>query len=345
MEKRMTSRPLLTFALITYRQEQFIAEAVHGALSQTYTPLEIILSDDRSPDRTFDILRQIAAEYRGENTVITRQTERNLGLIGHINDIMRIARGELVVIAAGDDISLPERTIRIFEEYLASGCKAHSIFSNAIWIDEQGSRMNPLHKKPVASEELSLTNYVSRRIPSLVNGATHAWKRDIFDVFGPIPSEMRAEDILLPFRSALLGEIRYIYEPLVHYRRDSGRLKDDKGKNSFPLHRQRWLGWQKLHAEMYRARLNDLETFLARGVNTHPPADLEFVRQVTTSRLAELDALLAVNTGQPAPADLPPLQHLKLRAAGFFEPLLDFLRLNAYYRYQNLHRLLKSPIT
>jgi glycosyltransferase involved in cell wall biosynthesis len=35
-------RPLLTFALITYNQTAFVAEAVRGALAQTYTPLEII---------------------------------------------------------------------------------------------------------------------------------------------------------------------------------------------------------------------------------------------------------------------------------------------------------------
>ncbi len=336
----MTVRPLLTFALITYRQEQFVAEAARGALSQTYAPLEIILSDDCSPDHTFDILLQTAAEYQGQNTIITRQTERNLGLIGHINDIMRIARGELVVIAAGDDISLPERTERIYQEYLASEGKARSIFSNAIWIDELGNRMNILHKEPVAPEELSLTNYASRRIPALVNGATHAWKRDIFDVFGPIPDEVRAEDILLPFRSALLGEIRYIYEPLVLYRRDSGRLKDDKGKNSFSQHRQRWLGWQRLYADMYRARLKDLDTFLASGGNARNPDEVDCVRKITASRLDELELLTATNERTPS-ANVSVFTRLKFRAIGLLAPLFDFMRLNIYYKYQDFHRLLK----
>jgi len=39
-------RPLLTFALFGYNQEQYIREAVEGAFAQTYSPLEIILSDD-----------------------------------------------------------------------------------------------------------------------------------------------------------------------------------------------------------------------------------------------------------------------------------------------------------
>ncbi len=330
--------PLLTFALITYQQEPFVAEAVRGALQQTYSPLEIILSDDRSQDHTFRIIEEIAAQYRGSNNVIVRQTEQNLGLIGHINDIMQIAQGQLVVIAAGDDISLPERTERINQVYQASGGKAHSIFSNAIWIDEQGNPMNPLHREPVDPSTLTLTQYAARRIPALVNGATHAWKRDIFDIFGPIPAEVRAEDILLPFRSALLGEIHYIHEPLVLYRRDSGRLKDDAGKNSFSLHRRRWLGWQKLHAAMYRARLNDINTFLSRGETNHSTQDIEAIREISAARLADLETLLAVIEGTQPENTISPLSRLKLRARGLLEPFFDYLRLNLYYSYQNLHR-------
>jgi glycosyltransferase involved in cell wall biosynthesis len=340
MEDLMTSRPLLTFAVITYNQARYAAQAAQGALSQTYAPLEIILSDDRSPDDTFAVLQRAVQAYRGPNHVTVRQTGQNLGLIGHINDIMRIARGELVIIAAGDDISLPHRAERIYETWQQSGRRAHSIFSNAIWIDEQGHQLNPLHKTPIPPEELTLPAYAARRAPSLVNGATHAWTRDIFDRFGPIPPEVRAEDILLPFRSALLGEIRYIYEPLVLYRRDSGRLMDAQGRPSLSQHRQRWLGWQELHAAAYRARLNDLQTCLQHGLSPHPPVDLQTARQATTARLSELDDLLAAQRSDPR---LPPLRRLSLRSKIFFEPLFDFLRLNAYYRYQDMRRKKFAP--
>jgi len=49
-----TDRPLVTFALVAYNQEQYIREAVEGAFAQTYEPLEIILSDDCSSDRTVE---------------------------------------------------------------------------------------------------------------------------------------------------------------------------------------------------------------------------------------------------------------------------------------------------
>ena len=55
------SNPLISFAVICYRQERFIAEAVLSALTQTYSPLEIIISDDCSPDATFDVVREIVS--------------------------------------------------------------------------------------------------------------------------------------------------------------------------------------------------------------------------------------------------------------------------------------------
>ena len=44
--------PLLTFALFSYNQENYIRQAVEGALAQDYPRLEIIISDDCSQDET-----------------------------------------------------------------------------------------------------------------------------------------------------------------------------------------------------------------------------------------------------------------------------------------------------
>jgi len=77
-------RPLVTFALFAYNQEKYIREAVDVAFSQTYQPLEIILSDDCSSDRTFEIMQEMAAAYVGPHDVRVRQSEVNRGLIDHV---------------------------------------------------------------------------------------------------------------------------------------------------------------------------------------------------------------------------------------------------------------------
>lgn len=335
-------RPLFTFALITYQQAPLVAEAVRGALAQTYSPLEIILSDDCSPDETFAIMQRMAAEYRGPHHVIARQTPKNLGLIGHINNIMEIARGEMVVIAAGDDISMPQRTERIHAAYLESGRQAHSIFSNAIWIDETGREMNLLRKQPVPHTELTLTNYAARHTLALVNGATQAWSKATFDFFGPMDPGVGAEDIVIPFRAALLGEIRYIHEPLVRYRRDSQRLNARPGQSSLAKYRQEWLKWKRLTAAVQQGRLADLSLFTSRRGSA---PQLESIRQMAQARLDQLRLEIDAATGAPwreASARVALTVYLRLRLASFITPLYEFLRLIAYYKYQDVRRLLRA---
>ena len=79
-------RPLVTFALFAFNQQPFVRAAIEGAFSQTYRPLEIILSDDFSKDQTFGIMQEMAAAYTGPHAVRIRRNESNLGFAAHIND-------------------------------------------------------------------------------------------------------------------------------------------------------------------------------------------------------------------------------------------------------------------
>jgi hypothetical protein len=53
-------------------------------------------------------------------------------------------------------------------------------------------------------------------------GATAVWHRDIFDLFGPITETGIYEDSVLLFRARLIGEVSYIDDRLVRYRRGVG---------------------------------------------------------------------------------------------------------------------------
>src|SRR5215470_18905066 len=101
------AKPLVTFYVMAYNQARFIREAVEGALAQTYSPLEIVLSDDCSWDGTFEVMRDAVKGYSGPHTVILNRNPRNLGLSEHVNRIIELARGDLIIAADGDDVSSP----------------------------------------------------------------------------------------------------------------------------------------------------------------------------------------------------------------------------------------------
>lgn len=212
----MSDRPLVTFALFSHNHERFVSEAIRGALSQTYSPLEIIISDDCSTDRTFEIIQTEVARYSGRHIIRVHRNDFNLGFGGSINRVMERVRSRLIVVASADDVSLPNRVELLYQSYQASDGRALSIFSDAIVIDKNG---NPKGRCLPAIEVGSLSvSHMARRMGGVL-GASHAWDKRVFEVFGPImEKKVVAEDLMISFRSALLGEVRFIDKPLVLYR-------------------------------------------------------------------------------------------------------------------------------
>lgn len=212
----MRDRPLVSLIIIAFNQERYVREAIEGAFAQTYSPLEIILSDDNSPDTTFRIMQEMAAAYVGPHRLVLNRNDRNLGLVPHIDRAMSLAKGRFVVINAGDDVSTPERTARIVEAWEDSGRTIRLVHSPAIEMDDAGRQLG-LRTSPKAMIE-NPTPFAVASDRNFILGATLAWDRAIFDEFGPLGSELSVEDTIIPFRAALLGGIGYVDEPLVLYR-------------------------------------------------------------------------------------------------------------------------------
>jgi glycosyltransferase involved in cell wall biosynthesis len=265
------TRPLLTFALFAYNQEQFVREAVEGAFAQTYSPLEIILSDDGSSDRTFEIMTSMAAAYRGPHAIVLNRNATNLKPGAHVNKVNALARGELVVGAAGDDVSLPQRTERNFEAWVQSERRACSIFSAAVLVDPGGREVG-FRRTPYQAHLNDLRFHVENH--SIVLGATHAWQRRLFDVFGPLSPTIVAEDVVIPFRSLLLGEIRYVEEPLVRYR--VGGVSDMRLHEPVKDALARLIRWKRISRDCDLQRLADLE----KAPNADPAVEAALSRHL-----------------------------------------------------------------
>lgn len=205
-------RPLVTFALFAYNQEQFIREAVEGAFAQTYEPLEIILSDDRSSDRTFEIMQEMAAAYRGPHRVRVRRSEVNRGLLSHINDAATEFRGEIIVVAAGDDVSLPHRTsvsvnAFLLHPELRALCTSFHTINDLNHDDDKNGRL-----EFVSTLEIALNG------GGIGKGATYTYHRDCFFTPGPLPDHLYSEDRILPLRAALIGKVGFLNCQTVAYR-------------------------------------------------------------------------------------------------------------------------------
>lgn len=267
-------RPLVTFAVFAYNQEKYIREAVEGAFSQTYSPLEIILSDDCSTDRTFQIMEELAAAYRGPHQVKVWQGKRNLGLIEHVNDIVARARTDFIVFAAGDDISVPHRTtkiVKIFTEYPNIAL----VHSNVRLISEDG-RYGAIVKPPLPDMSDLISMAVSL---SIYIGATGAINTNLYKVFGRITETETYEDLILGFRAALLDGFYHINEDLVLYRANIGLSTEYSRKAQARLPRR--IRYIKHKIATLRQRQLDamkVESVVARGLCVVISRELDFAQ-------------------------------------------------------------------
>jgi hypothetical protein len=131
----------------------------------------------------------------------------------------------LIVGAAGDDISLPERAALSAESWELSGRQATSIHGRFVVIDETGrltgdeSRITwPATEAVHLRQTVKPVDFV-RTLRPKVQGSCHAFAKRLFTDLGPLPAYLDYEDMGLAFRSALLGEITYVDRLFVKYRR------------------------------------------------------------------------------------------------------------------------------
>lgn len=78
-EGRTMDKPLVSVCIPTYNNEDTIEETVSSVLRQTWKNLELVIVDDGSSDRTYELVTELAAE---DKRIRLYRNGKNLG-IGH----------------------------------------------------------------------------------------------------------------------------------------------------------------------------------------------------------------------------------------------------------------------
>jgi glycosyltransferase involved in cell wall biosynthesis len=234
------NKPLVTCLLTTFNHQRYLPASIDSILQQTYSDIEIIISDDASSDDSYEIARKLVASYQGPHRVWVRKNIQNLGVCAHLNELIQMASGELIVVAAGDDISSPNRIKTIVDYWLAHNKKPLLMASYLMDMDESGTVFDPIEVQDLGLWK-SMDDWMRSR-PSVI-GAAHAWSKQLFEQFGQFPESAIFEDQVAVFRAILLGRAHTIPEPLVLYRRGGvSSTLNQKNKSDAELRKQ----WRKI---------------------------------------------------------------------------------------------------
>jgi len=207
MDKDIKKKPAISVVMSAYNASRDINLAIKSILNQTFEDFEFIIINDGSTD---DTLQKINKFKDRRIKIISRA---NKGLVYSLNEGISIAKSEIIARQDADDISLPNRLEKEFEEIKNNVL----IGSSMITIDEKNKYRNT-HQILLNDPELKLELLI--RSP-FAHGSV-LFKKSAFIKAGCYKqSEWPAEDYGLWLRMAPYGSFKNLDEPLYKYRENS----------------------------------------------------------------------------------------------------------------------------
>ena len=162
---------IVSVIIPTFNRAHVLGNALDSVMAQTYSPIETIVVDDGSTDRTPDLL----AGYGGKIKVLTQENKgvsaaRNLGI--------RHSKGDFIALLDSDDTWTPDKISRQVA-FFQDNSEALICQTEEIWI-RNGRRVNPRvkHRKP------SGMIFIPSLKLCLVSPSAVMMRRGLFDLRG-----------------------------------------------------------------------------------------------------------------------------------------------------------------
>ena len=118
------ANPKVTIVICTYNHQAFIRETIDSVLAQSYSNLEIVITDDGSTDDTPRLLQEYAQRLPDKIKIVLSNT--NTGIPANFNRGLAQRTGELLVCMDGDDLLLSrkiEQQVTFLQQHSeATGC-------------------------------------------------------------------------------------------------------------------------------------------------------------------------------------------------------------------------------
>lgn len=213
----LATKPLISIALCTYNGEKHLEKQLDSLVNQTYRPIEIVAVDDRSSDRTLDILKSYAEKYSFLKVI---QNDENLGFVKNFEKAILQCSGDYIAMSDQDDIWLETKIETLYnqvDDYIM-------VYHNSVFIDE--------HDNVIGEKKLydHFGNHdFSSNIPFLtancIPGHTTMFRKELVPHLLPFHKDFY-HDWWIAFVAVTIGKIKAIPDVLVKYRQHELSVTD-----------------------------------------------------------------------------------------------------------------------
>ena len=181
-------RPLVSVIIPAYNEERVIESSIHRILASDYHPMEVIVADDGSKDRTSEF---VAAAF-GTDPRVRLMTMVNGGKANALNRALAVAQGEIIVALDADtqfETTTITRLVRWFRKEDIGAVAGNAKVGNRVNLVTRWQGIEYVTAQNI--ERRALTQFDAIMV---VPGAVGAWRRSALDDVGGYPEDTLAED-------------------------------------------------------------------------------------------------------------------------------------------------------
>lgn len=211
--------------MVTYRHEEFIAQAIEGILMQKCTfPVELIIANDHSPDNTGAIVQGYIDNHPNGGMIRYLYREQNIGMMPNFISALEQVSGIYIALCEGDDYWTDPYKLQKQVDFLEQNPNYALCFHNAMesyeGIDQPYTKV--LHGQLI--QDTFETEDVLQKW--LIATASVVYRR--YDDF-ILPywfSHCSSGDIALALLLSLKGKFKYMNEVMSVYRKHPGGISN-----------------------------------------------------------------------------------------------------------------------
>ncbi len=262
------SQPMVSIALCTYNGERFLQQQLDSLADQDYENVEIIIVDDCSTDRTYELLQGFESSLAH---VKLWRNPSNLGFVANFEKAISLCSGDYIALCDQDDIWLPEKISALVSEIGDAGL----IYSSVQLMDQQGSLLADIFPR---RNKLSGRCYMEMLFSNHVTGHACLINRPVLKRALPFPKAVKVHDHWLAVVAAAKEGISFHDGVLSYYRKhDDNALLSNK--------RRRKGRWAKALSKVQSRKEFLTAVMQVEGISSDDRALIQQIIEVLTPSL------------------------------------------------------------
>ena len=215
---------MISILMATYNGEKYVREQIESLFGQTVQDFTLYVSDDKSTDRTCEIIESYARRYPGR-IVLSRRQSNSGGAQNNFLDLMTAHKDDYVMLCDQDDVWLPNK-IELTLDAMKQAEKEHGTKTPLLVHTEltatnadMTQKLGAYHK--LANLDCSRTALNYALVQNIAAGCTIMYNRALAELIVK-PEYCLMHDWWLFLIAAAFGKAVYLDRATILYRQHGG---------------------------------------------------------------------------------------------------------------------------